>query len=132
MKRSIIALAAILMIAASTAYAHPPRRPRRAHAPRFWVSMLCWLGHDHYDGCGHYAPGYEYGHLPPGHHGRPHYDRGWHRGWRHGRHYGWDRHGHDRGWDPDCDEPGDGERGGREHGRGHGQGNGRGGHRGRG
>ena len=124
MKRSIIAAAILLLLLSSTTYATPRRANRRAPRVRFWSSVLCWFGHNHHDGCGHYAPRQEYGHMPPGHRGRWQHGRGWHSGWERGRHNGWDRRDDGRGWDPDRGERRDGERGEREHGRGGGHGRG--------
>ena len=126
MKRSIIAVAALLLLAASTTYATPPRAPRR---PRFWGSVLCWFGFGHHGPHrmarphehGHHPPAFAPEQLPPGHRGRPYHGRGRHRGWERGRHNGWDRDDGHHGGRPGPDRPREGERGGYSgHGRGRG------------
>jgi hypothetical protein len=121
MKRSIVAVAALLLLLSSATYANPPRAQRRARHVPFWFSVLCWLGHDHQYDHGRYAPRHEYGYLPPGHRGRPERDWGWHRGWDNGRHNGWDRKDGDRG-----DRHGSGRPNEHEHENGRGGGHGRG------
>ncbi|MBN2464814.1 hypothetical protein JXD38_04210 [candidate division WOR-3 bacterium] len=89
MKRSIIAVAALLLLLSSATYASPPR-PARRH-PRFWSSVLCWLGFGHHRGPAIVVrpkvvrPRVVV--LGP----RRHSDNGWHWGWRNGRHYSWNR-----------------------------------------
>jgi len=117
MKRSIIAVAVLLLLFSSTTYAAPPRARRRAPRVRFWSSLLCWLGHNHHHGPGHSAPRHEYGRLPPGRRGHPHYGPGWHFGWERGRHNGWDREHEGRGGGPGPGRPREGKNG---HGRGRG------------
>ena len=116
MKRSLIAVAVLLLLLSSTTFAAPPRA-RRTPRVRFWSSLLCWFGHNHHEGCGHYAPRHEYGRVPPGHRGRPQYGPGRHLGWENGRHNGWDRENHERGGRgpgrPGEGEHGNGRRGGR-------------------
>jgi len=116
MRRSIIAVAALLLLLSSTTYATPRRSPRRAPRARFWSVVLCWLGHNHH-------PRHEYGRLPPDHRGRPHYGPGWHFGWERGQHNGWDRdrEHENRGRGPGPGRPREGDRG---HGRGDGHGRG--------
>jgi len=86
MKRSLIAMAALLLLLSSMTYANPPRPPRRAPRVRFWSVLACWLGHNHARGHERLAPRYEYGRIPPGHRGRP--SPGWRFGWDNGRHNG--------------------------------------------
>jgi len=121
MKRSLIAVAALVLLLSSTTYATPRRVQRRAPRVRFWSAMLCWLGHSHHHGYERCAPRHEYGNLPPGHRGRPQYGWGWHFGWDKGRHEGWNRHDSDRG-----DRRGSGRPREDEHGNGRGGGRGRG------
>ncbi len=113
MKRSIIAVAAVLLLlGASTTYASP-RRPRR---PRFWGAVFCWLGLGHHEPIRMARP-HPHGHrlpaLEPGHRGGP--PPGGHWGWRNGRHEGWNRNDPPRGRRPDGGRPRERERG---HGRG--------------
>ncbi len=121
MKRSLIAVAALLLLLSSTTFATPRRRPRRAPRARFWSTLLCWLGHNHHHGHGRCAPRHEYGRMPSGYRGRP--NRGWHFGWKNGRHNRWDRNDPHRGERRGSDRPRGGKRG---RGRGHGGGQGRG------
>jgi hypothetical protein len=80
MKRSIIAVAAILLLAASTTYATPLRAPRR---PRFWGAVLCWFGFGHHQPARLARP-HERAHRPPAfvpeHRGGP--PHGWRWGWQ--------------------------------------------------
>ena len=120
MKRSLIAVAVLALLLASTTYASPPRAPRRSGF--FWRPLLAWLsfGHQHgpnrmarHDMDGHRPPAFvpDHGQMPPGHRGRPQYGRGRHFGWDNGRHYGWDRNDARRGDRRGSDQPGEGERG---------------------
>ena len=111
MKRSIIAVAALLLLlGASTTYASPRRAPRR---PRFWGSMLCWLGFGHH----HHPPRMARPHPPA--HRPPAFAPG--RGWQRGRHHGWHRNDPPHGRRPDGGERREGGRGGNR-GRGRGPG----------
>ena len=102
MKRSLIAVAAILLLASSVTYAAPVRRPRFFLGP-----VLLWLGIGHHPQT--WAPrpvqhgprGYAYApvrrQLPPWAKGRPYWVPGWHWGWQRGQHNGWDHNGPNRG-----------------------------------
>jgi hypothetical protein len=103
MKRSIITVAALLLLLSSATYAAPPRPVRRA--PRFWGSVLCWLGFGQ-----HRAPAFTVRPrvvrphvivLGP----RRHRDNGWH--------YGWNKQNdrNRRGGRPGDGRPHDGEQG---------------------
>jgi hypothetical protein len=121
MKRSLIAIAALLVLLSSATYANPPKPRRPVRRAPAWLSVLCWLGHSHHHGDERCAPRHEYGYVPPGHRGRPERGWGWHFGWDNGRHNGWDRKDGDRGDRRGSDRPGEHEqRNGR--GRGHGRG----------
>jgi len=121
MKRSLIAVAALVLLLSSATYATPRRARRRAPRARFWGTLLCWLGHSHHHGHERCAPRHEYGRTPPGYRGRP--NPGWHWGWQNGRHKGWDRNDPHRRERRGSDRPHERERG-RGHGGGHGRGRG--------
>jgi hypothetical protein len=108
MKRSIIAVAALLLLAASTTYATPPRRPRR---PRFWGSVLCWFGFVHHKPVRLARP-HVHRHRPPAlrpeHRGRP--PHGWRRDWRSRWHNRWERDDDHRRGKPRPDRPRGGKR----------------------
>jgi len=110
MKRSIIAVAALLLLLSSTTYATPPRpRPR----PRFFLgSVLCWLGIIHHHAPVRMArpcpPAHRPRALAPEHRGRP--KPGWHFGWDSGRRNG-RRHDNEHRGKPGPDRPREGERG---------------------
>ena len=108
MKRSLIAVAALLLLLSSTTYATPPRPLRRAPRARFWGTLLCWLGHTHHHGYERCAPRHEYGRIAPGHRGRP--SPGWHFGWDNGRRNG-RRQDNERHGRPGSDRPREGEHG---------------------
>jgi hypothetical protein len=104
MKRSIIAVVAFLLLAASATYATPPRPVRR---PRFWGSVLCWLGLVHRRPARMARP-HDRGHRPPAfvpqHRGGP--PHGWHRGWQNRR----ERDEEHRRGRPKPDRPKEGKR----------------------
>lgn len=120
MKRSLIAVVALLLLASSATYAAPPRRPRFFLGPVLW-----WLGLVHHeqtwaprpDQYGHREHAYAPGHwqMPPWIKGTPYYSRGWHWGWQNGRHYGWERNNPGRREKPRTGGPDQGRGGG--HGR---------------
>ena len=122
MKRSLSAVAALVLLLSSTTYASPLRSHRRM---RFvWGPVLAWFGFGHqhdgrmarHDEYGRrplaYAP--DQGYVPPGHRGRPNHGRGWHFGWQNGQHRG---RNHDNGEHRDGDGGGHGGND-RGHGRG--------------
>ena len=117
MKRSLLAVAAILLLVSSVTYATPVRRPRTIVGPVLW-----WLGlvhrtcvrpyvyrHAEYV----YAPGHPQ--LPPWVKGRTYWVPGWRWGWQRGQHNGWDHSGPNRGGRPGPGHPQNGEH---QHGRG--------------
>jgi hypothetical protein len=81
MKRSLIAIAALLLLLTSATYANPPRPRPRA---RFFLGpVLAWFGFGHHWQIRSCPPA----HRPPAilHKPKP----GWHFGWQRGRHNGW-------------------------------------------
>lgn len=127
MKRSIIAIAAFMLLLSSTTYAAPSRPVRH---PLFWGSLLIWLGLEHHNWGMRVVREYEHGRRPPEfvpghacpppeHRERESLGRGWHRGWLFGGHYGWDRNDQNHGDRQKLQGPQDGDNGhGREGGRG--------------
>ena len=123
MKRSLIAIAAFLLLLSSTTYASPPRS--RVRMRFFWGPVLAWFGFGHqHDGrmawqdeYGRRPPAYapEHGYMPPGQRGRPNHGHGW----QNGQHKGWDRHDPGRRDRGGSDGSGEGEHG---NGRGNGHG----------
>ncbi|HTW92390.1 MAG TPA: hypothetical protein VMH22_11855 [bacterium] len=116
MKRSILAVAALLLFLSSATYASTARHERRMERRHawFWGPVLVWLEMGHHQ--------HEMRMERPCEHARPpqHWDRenrglGWRWGWWFGRHEGWDRndqrHPDRHGWQGPRD-------GGHEHGRG--------------
>jgi hypothetical protein len=129
MKRSLIAVAALVLLLSSATYASPPRAPRGVRF--FWGPVLAWFGFGHHhdgrmarhDEYGRRPPAYapDQGYVPPGYRGRPYFGRGRHFGWQNGQHKGWDRHDSGRGDRRGSDGPSQGDhRNGRgdDHGRG--------------
>ena len=121
MKRSLIAIAALMLLLSSATYASPPRP--KVQARFFWGPLLAWFGFGHHhdgrmarhDEYGSRPPAYapDQGYMPPGHRGRPYFGHGWHRGRQNGRYYGWNQNDGHRGWNRDNGEHRDGEGGGR-------------------
>ena len=117
MKRSLIAIAALLLLLSSTTYATPPRSQRRVRF--FWGPVLAWFGFGHHHGQDRMERQCPPAHRPPAFDHRP--NPGRHLGWERGRHNGWNHNDQPRG-----QRPGNGRPREDEHGNGRGGGRGRG------
>jgi hypothetical protein len=108
MKRSIIGVAALLLLLSSATYAAPPRpRPR----PGFVLGrVLAWFGLGQHWQVRVVRPCPPAPHPPAfAHSPKAHYDRGWHWGWLNGRRIGHGRNDSNRRDRRDSERPRDGE-----------------------